>query len=711
MKRKMAALGILLLALAGKSANAEPGFFDRLLPASAMESLRSLKESLTPASADDKKAVFTPLALPNHGGGPQPQQPPHQQPPRQEPPRQEPPRQQPPRQEPPRQQPPRQEPPRQQPPRQEPPRQQPPRQEPPRQQPQQPQRPPQQPPHRDPVPAPQPPHRDPNPAPAPQPPHRNPNPTPAPQPPHRDPNPTPAPQPPHRNPNPTPAPQPPHRDPNPAPAPQPPHRNPNPTPAPQPPHRDPNPTPAPQPPHRDPNPPHRDPNPAPRCPDPRNPRCPQNPQRPPAPPPVNQHPPVVVHPQQPGHPGNGDHRMPDAPKPLPGGGIDPRHHGDDRAVHPPHDRDGHQVPQQPWKDHNGRVIPPDHDRIGRIDRGDMRDRIHGEQDHWNRNDHDYHWHDWNGMPVCHHYDDFGYHWWGFYVGNSYFWTRYDNDMYWWYDPYWHRWVFLRDNRWWWQDNGITYVMIDNNYYRYGNNDGTVVVTPDPTAPVDVPPAEPNAPAPETNQTMFYSLDGTRSVQILGDRKEAYLYDLTIADQNDREARGRWLGTGVASAKFVTDDKIGDDGSPVQVLRQIELTFDDASKSAVADVNGEREVVVSGDARSADLLNLKDDTIAPVRLTDGETGVTLFNEDKQGTDGVTRPSLLLVIVTATNEATGVDDTLTFDRNGAPYTANIAGAARGASQPLARRAAAKSRQLQEKVQASETLRALSSGFSWQ
>ena len=356
---------------------------------------------------------------------------------------------------------------------------------------------------------------------------------------------------------------------------------------------------------------------------------------------------------------------------------------------------------------DGRIIPPTQNNITIINNTTIVNNINNNQRGWRHDDHDYHWHDWDGQRICHHYDDFGYHWWGFYVGSSYFWTRYDQDRYWWYDPYWHRWTYLHDNRWWWQDNNVTYIIIDNNYYRYGNNGGTVVVTPDPTPPVVVPPAKPNAPAPVENQTMFYSQDGTRSVQIMGDRKEAYLYDLTVADQTDRLARGRWLGTGVASAKFVSDDKMGDDGLPTQVLRQIELTFEDPSKSAVADPSGEREVVVSGDVHSADLLNLKDDTIEPVRLTNNETGVTLFNESKKGTDGTIRPSLLLIIVTAKNEATGVDDTLTFDRNGAPYAPR---AEADPSLPQSVRAEAAAKRLEKNVQASPTLRALSSNFSW-
>jgi hypothetical protein len=396
--------------------------------------------------------------------------------------------------------------------------------------------------------------------------------------------------------------------------------------------------------------------------------------------------------------------MPMPPKPVPGGAIDPRHHGDDHANRPPdHGHDGRPIPQQPWRDHDGRVIPPNRDHIGRIDNDEYRRNIHREQDHWNRGDHDYHWHQWNGTPVCHHYDDYGYHWWGFYVGSSYFWTRYYEDRYWWYDPYWHRWTYLHDNRWWWEEGGTTYVIINNNYYRYGDTGGTVV-TPDPTPPVEVPPGRPSAPAPEPAQTMFYSQDGTRSVQILGDRKEAYLYDLTVADQNDRQARGRWLGAGVKSAQFTYEDKIEPAGK-VQVIRQIELTFDDASKTAVSDSNGEREVQVAGDARTASLFNLKDDTIDPVILTDNATGVTLLNEEKQDAAGQTVRSLKLVFVSTKDDA-GTESTLMFDRNG---VAVVEGGTPPPPQPESAGPAPETKALQ-KMQSSPAFRALNDGFSW-
>ncbi|MFI5350679.1 MAG: hypothetical protein ACHQ2Z_14125, partial [Elusimicrobiota bacterium] len=149
--------------------------------------------------------------------------------------------------------------------------------------------------------------------------------------------------------------------------------------------------------------------------------------------------------------------MPTRPKVDPSHRIDPKQGGDNHAVKPPTSRDGQPVHEKPLQNEHGRAIPPGRDHIGQIDHKDVRDNIHRVQDHWNEHDHDYHWHNWNGMNACHHYDEFGYHWWGFYVGDAYFWTRYYNDGYWWFDPYWHRWVFLRDGRWWWQNpNGGIY---------------------------------------------------------------------------------------------------------------------------------------------------------------------------------------------------------------------------------------------------------------
>ena len=234
--------------------------------------------------------------------------------------------------------------------------------------------------------------------------------------------------------------------------------------------------------------------------------------------------------------------------------IDPAHNGDGHAVHPPASRNGEPVREKPSRDSHGRELPPGRDHVGRIDRDDFRQGIHREQDHWNDRDHDYHWHDWDGWRICHHYDEFGFHWWGFYVGEVYFWTRYYNDNYWWYEPYWHRWVYMHDSQWWWHgDDGFSYVYVDGRYYRYDRNDGGVIMNPDPTPPVDVPPGDPT---PEDQNPVVYSLDGTRSIKITGDARDAFLYDLTVADPNSPEAQPRWLAVDVKTAEFTTDGKNG-----------------------------------------------------------------------------------------------------------------------------------------------------------
>jgi hypothetical protein len=362
--------------------------------------------------------------------------------------------------------------------------------------------------------------------------------------------------------------------------------------------------------------------------------------------------------------------MPVPPRPDNGGVLDPRRHGDGHAYTPPNRRwDGSPVTQRPWSNPYGRQIPPGRDHITIINNVTIINNMNGVHRRWDVNDHGYRWYEWNGYRTCHHYDSFGYHWWGFYVGDSYFWTRYYADRYWWYDPYWHRWVYLHDGRWWWQDPlypTVVYVIIDNNYYRYQDNAGTIVVRPDPTQPVEAPPAEPSAPAPAPEQETMYSLDGTRSVQILGAAKEAYLYDLTAADPNGAASGGRWLASGVKAAKFVYDDKHEADGTTTQVVRQIELDYDDPRTAAVADVNGERKIVISGTERSADLYDLEDENAAPRYLASGVSEIKLVNGESADEAGNIARSLRMMIVTAKDDA-GVDSLLLFDRDGAPYGA--------------------------------------------
>jgi hypothetical protein len=363
--------------------------------------------------------------------------------------------------------------------------------------------------------------------------------------------------------------------------------------------------------------------------------------------------------------------MPIPPRPDNGGVLDPRRHGDGHAYNPPNRRwDGNAVTQRPWQNQYGRNIPPGRDHITIINNTTIINNMNGIHRGWNSNDHGYGWYEWNGYRTCHHYDSFGYHWWGFYIGDAYFWTRYANDRYWWYDPYYNRWVYLHDGRWWWQDPvtpTVVYVIIDNNYYRYQDNGGTIITRPDQTQPVVTPPAEPNVPStPAPDQDTMYSLDGTRSVQILGAAKEAYLYDLTATDSNGAAAGGRWLASGVKSAKFVYDDKHESDGSTTQVIRQIELDYDDALIAAVADPNGERKIMITGTERSADLYNLDDENVAPAYLASGVSEIKLVNGETMDSAGAVTRELKLVIVTAKDDA-GVDALMMFNRDGGPYEA--------------------------------------------
>ena len=239
------------------------------------------------------------------------------------------------------------------------------------------------------------------------------------------------------------------------------------------------------------------------------------------------------------------------PKPQPiDRHMDPRQGGSFQR--PTVGPDRRPITHKPWEGRNHRVIPPSRDHITIINHTTVINNIRDIHNRWDRNDRGYYWHNWNGHQVSHHYDG-SYFWWGFYVGDHYFWTRHWNDRYWWYDPYWHRWCYMRENQWWWQDPArptIIFIYRDGSYYQYGNTVGGVVLNPDPTPPVEAPPADPEpapAPAPETKS--FYSADGTRIVQVFGENKDAFLYDAAETPAFEPE----WLDSGVTDVRFKLDE--------------------------------------------------------------------------------------------------------------------------------------------------------------
>ncbi|MBI3551012.1 MAG: hypothetical protein HY077_00720 [Elusimicrobia bacterium] len=255
--------------------------------------------------------------------------------------------------------------------------------------------------------------------------------------------------------------------------------------------------------------------------------------------------------------------------------IDPKKNGTVKDVKmPAKNGQGQAITQKPLQNAKGRTIAPKQNNITIINNKTYVTNIKNVQKNWNRNDHGYGWHRWDGHDVCHHYDRYGYHWWGWYIGSVYFWTRYYNDYYWWYDPYWHRWCYCHDGRWWWRDPSrveYVYVWTDDGYYRYEDSDGGVVMEPDPTPPVDSPPDPEPAPAP--SEKVYTSADGLRVVKISGDgKKTAYLYDTSDPPAFEPV----WLGDGVDEVRFKLDDQ--------GVLSQI-LTILDNGSFGVFDKDG------------------------------------------------------------------------------------------------------------------------------
>ncbi len=126
----------------------------------------------------------------------------------------------------------------------------------------------------------------------------------------------------------------------------------------------------------------------------------------------------------------------------------------------------------------------------------------------------YYWHKAGAASYCHYVDDWGYHWYGWYQGDQCFWTRYYADRWWWYDGDYGRWCFWSDGWWWWQDPyhvGDLYMYDGDQYVSCNSaNDQVVVTTVEPQ-----------------DMAIYRSPDGTRAVKVMGEDKDAFLYDTTI----------------------------------------------------------------------------------------------------------------------------------------------------------------------------------------
>ncbi len=163
----------------------------------------------------------------------------------------------------------------------------------------------------------------------------------------------------------------------------------------------------------------------------------------------------------------------------------------------------------------------------------------------------HYWHQENGFNYCHYLDNYGYHWYGWYVGNQFFWNRYFNGRWWWYDTDFDRWCFWNNGFWWWQDPyhvGDLYCYNNTNYIPCNSDQDQVVVT---------------APAASSLQA-YNSPDGTRIVKVDSTTQDAFLYDTA----NPPSFEPIYLASGVKNVQYSDTSN----GRPLEIV----LTLNDGS---------------------------------------------------------------------------------------------------------------------------------------
>jgi len=163
----------------------------------------------------------------------------------------------------------------------------------------------------------------------------------------------------------------------------------------------------------------------------------------------------------------------------------------------------------------------------------------------------YYWHQDQGFDYCHYQDDSGYDWYGWYMGDQFFWTRDFNGRWWWYDADSDRWNFYNDGYWWWQDPnhvGDLYCYSDEGYIPANSQEDQVVMT----QPV------------ETDLQVSASPDGTRTVKVLAGSDDAFLYDTANPPSFDPI----YLASGVQRVEFSDPGN----GRPLEIV----LKLDDGS---------------------------------------------------------------------------------------------------------------------------------------
>jgi hypothetical protein len=243
-------------------------------------------------------------------------------------------------------------------------------------------------------------------------------------------------------------------------------------------------------------------------------------------------------------------------------------HDAGRAAYPEKNERGERISQR------AAATPPAHHAAVVKNAGFVRNVSHLERTEVVPNH--YYWHNQNGIRYSHYYDGHN-HWYGFYHGPTFYWTRYYGNRWWWFDGPHARWVFWGNGYWWWAGpGGVAYVYMDNNYYPYES--AGVVVEHQENAPAS--PA--SVPAPDAGVTTS-SLDGRRMAQVFGSDAQAFLYDKSVTPPKFV----KYLGQGVSKVLFSG----GTAGAPVQIVVEYK---DDTFALFDGDGNSQSAVVQSAE---------------------------------------------------------------------------------------------------------------------
>jgi hypothetical protein len=179
----------------------------------------------------------------------------------------------------------------------------------------------------------------------------------------------------------------------------------------------------------------------------------------------------------------------------------------------------------------------------------------------------YYWHNDSGVRYCHYFDQRGAHWYGFYNGPQFYWTRYYSGRWWWYDAGQSRWDYYSDGSWLWQDPAqpqTVYVYADDGYAPYSAANAPLISNYETLV---APPVEPTAPPPpqfksDVDTPNYQAKEDPDSFAVVvGIENYSTLPKADFASRDAQTMRDhlKSLGYPVRNTMFLADDKAARSG--------------------------------------------------------------------------------------------------------------------------------------------------------